>query len=151
MLQPPKRFLKLLMSLPNPLLRKPSLATHTNQEDGRKEVVVREGHPRTRQCSLFGILRHQPGSFIDLVQVLVHNIRFVQRSPIHDEHWNLSIGADAQEFFTLVTEIDLIDIEINMLFVQDHPGPPSVGSLLSIVQSWLHLKLVSRSRLLCSR
>ena len=52
--------------------------------------------------SVFRVIRHQLGRFVNLVKVLVHDVRFVQGSPVHTQYRDLTVGADAQEFFALV-------------------------------------------------
>src|SRR5215210_2738574 len=67
---------ELLLGLSDLVFRVLSLQPHANPVDGGEEVVVREGHPSACRRPPFGILRHQLGRVVNLVQVLVDYVRF---------------------------------------------------------------------------
>jgi len=80
----------------------------------------------------------QPRRVVDLIQVLVDYIRFVERRSVDSQHRHLTVGADAQELLALVAQVDLVYVEVYPLLVQHHPGAQSVGSILSVVELHLH-------------
>src|SRR5688500_11620627 len=114
------------------------MRSHANPINRREEVIIRKGHPRAYRCSLLGVLWHQPGRVVDLVQVLVDYVRFVERRSVDSQHRDLTVGADAQELLALVAQVDLVYLEVDPLLVQHHPSAHSVGSMLSVVELRLH-------------
>src|SRR3712207_1966572 len=77
---------------------------------------------------------------MDLVEVLVHDVRLIQGEPVYGKHRDLPVGTDAQKLLALVTEVDFMNVEIYPLLMEHYPGASSVGASLGVVQSWLHPK-----------
>ena len=55
---------------------------------------------------------------MDLVEVLVDYVRFVQGGSVHPQHRHLPLGADLKELFALDAHVNLLDLEVYTLLVQ---------------------------------
>src|SRR5215212_9790112 len=126
------------MGLGDPVFRETPLTPHARHEDSWEEVGVGERHPDAGVGPPLGVIRHQLRPVRHLVEVLVDDVRLVDGVPVHDDHWDLTSGAGVEELLALVREIHLMNVKGYPLLVQDHPGPPGVGSTLRVVEPDVH-------------